>query len=605
MAPTWGFQRLRCVTLLVVSLTLLAPTAFAQFAFETPVVQFDAPNGGIFGVNVATDGNGTWIAVCDSSEDVLGSGIDGDIYFVRSTDDGKTWTPAALLLADMTTDSLHENSPSIEFGNGDWIVTWSGQNIFATRSTDGGITWSNRAQVNSEAATGSVFALQPQIATDSSGNWVVCWYFMVNEAYPNRHGGFHVAASTDNGASWGTRIVLLTDAYTTTSSASTTSAIAYAGNGKWCLVWTSNNTFGDTIGTDLDLFYARGTNNGTEWSTPLPLSHTSINDRTDREPALAADGNGNVVLVWGSDADHGLGFDSDPDILFVHSANYGGSWSSMGLVSSNSLFDQDEYPAVATDKRGHWMVYWAKSHSTRRMAAASSHDGGATWENHSDITPPFANYAAGVFATGYAASRQGTWIGAYNVWDNDGYHMGTVASRYDWNPATGDNDGDGILNEDEGSGDEDHDGIYNFADTDSDGDTLLDSYEGLADIDLDGKPNFLDLDSDGDGYPDKFEAMLGTDPYDPSERPRCAARWFALARPPVEPNGIHCRAKTEAERHPNHVLTYLSPRRRGGKQSLALPVGTHFVVFALCLRQPGRPRFRDPTILLRLPWSSA
>ena len=69
-----------------------------------------------------------------------------------------------------------------------------------------------------------------------------------------------------------------------------------------------------------------------------------------------------------------------------------------------------------------------------------------------------------------------------------------------------DPDGDGIPNDQEGTGDADGDGLPNGRDDDADGDDVPDRVEGTADTDGDGKPDFLDTDSDNDGIPD------GSDP---------------------------------------------------------------------------------------------
>jgi len=71
----------------------------------------------------------------------------------------------------------------------------------------------------------------------------------------------------------------------------------------------------------------------------------------------------------------------------------------------------------------------------------------------------------------------------------------------------GDNDGDGIPNDDEGSGlvDTDGDGVLDLADGDSDGDGIPDAAEGTGDLDGDGVANVRDLDSDNDGINDVIE----------------------------------------------------------------------------------------------------
>ncbi len=54
--------------------------------------------------------------------------------------------------------------------------------------------------------------------------------------------------------------------------------------------------------------------------------------------------------------------------------------------------------------------------------------------------------------------------------------------------------------------DTDADGVPNLIDVDDDGDGLDDALEGSGDVDGDGLPNVLDLDSDGDGITDTLEA---------------------------------------------------------------------------------------------------
>jgi len=75
-----------------------------------------------------------------------------------------------------------------------------------------------------------------------------------------------------------------------------------------------------------------------------------------------------------------------------------------------------------------------------------------------------------------------------------------------------DSDGDGILDEEEGTDDPDDDGLPNYLDTDSDDDELPDADEGTSDPDSDGLPNYLDADSDDDGMPDGWEVQNGLDP---------------------------------------------------------------------------------------------
>lgn len=92
--------------------------------------------------------------------------------------------------------------------------------------------------------------------------------------------------------------------------------------------------------------------------------------------------------------------------------------------------------------------------------------------------------------------------GIVDVADHSAGEFGGLASP------TGDSDGDGISNEDEGLGlvDTDGDGLSDMVEGDSDGDGIPDLIEGTDDFDGDGVSNARDLDSDGDGINDVIEA---------------------------------------------------------------------------------------------------
>ncbi len=74
-----------------------------------------------------------------------------------------------------------------------------------------------------------------------------------------------------------------------------------------------------------------------------------------------------------------------------------------------------------------------------------------------------------------------------------------------------DEDGDGILNVDEGGADQDGDGLPDYRDPDVDGDGIDDSLEGSVDTDGDGIPDYRDTDSDNDTIPDSVEGSVDSD----------------------------------------------------------------------------------------------
>ena len=111
-------------------------------------------------------GNGVWIAVARS----------GTNRIMRSTDDGRTWSPIAATEANQWHD--------VAYGNGVWIaVSGNGTNRIM-RSTDNGLTWNAIAapQANEWRS----------IATNGSGTWIGV----------SMDGADRTMRSTDDGANW-------------------------------------------------------------------------------------------------------------------------------------------------------------------------------------------------------------------------------------------------------------------------------------------------------------------------------------------------------------------------------------------------------------------
>jgi hypothetical protein len=137
---------------------------------------------------VATDGAGNWLAVWHSDENVGGT-IEGDrdILVSRSTNNGVTWAAPTPLNSNAETDSGDDLRPKIATdAAGDWLVVWrSDENLGGTietdydilvaRSTDNGASWTAAAVLNANAQSDSGDDWNPQVATDGEGNWLTAW----------------------------------------------------------------------------------------------------------------------------------------------------------------------------------------------------------------------------------------------------------------------------------------------------------------------------------------------------------------------------------------------------------------------------------------------
>ena len=241
--------------------------------------------------SVATDGAGNWIVVWYSNDELDGIGTDNDILASRSTDNGATWTDPVPVNTNAADDSGSDYTPHlVTDGAGTWIAAWQSQDtlggtigsdldILLARSTDDGVSWTAPAPLNSRAAVDSGSDYQITIATDKAGTWTAAWMSWDYLGSPNigTDDDILTARSTDNGATWSAQAPLNTNAETD-SGHDTQPHIATDGHGVWYAVWQSQDTLGDTIGTDLDILGARSTDNGATWSAPVSINPVAGND---------------------------------------------------------------------------------------------------------------------------------------------------------------------------------------------------------------------------------------------------------------------------------------------------------------------------------------
>ena len=76
----------------------------------------ESDSGHDFHPQIATDEQGTWLAVWQSNDAMGSFGTDSDVFVARSTDLGATWTPPAPLNTDASIDAAPARvSPSIAF----------------------------------------------------------------------------------------------------------------------------------------------------------------------------------------------------------------------------------------------------------------------------------------------------------------------------------------------------------------------------------------------------------------------------------------------------------------------------------------------------------
>ena len=326
---------------------------------------------------LTTDRAGQWVAVWRSTSDLEGTvGTDLDILYSLSVDSGVSWAAPAPLNTNAASDSSFDSLPQLTTdGKGVWIAVWISNNeldeglgidddILFARSTDNGTTWSDPLPLNTNAVGFGGADLSPQLTTDGAGNWLAVWDSKETlEGAIGNDFDILFAISTDDGASWTAPEPLNTNA-AVDSGDDAWPQLTTDSSGNWVAVWASDDDLDGTIGRDRDILFAQSTDNGASWTAPKPLNtNAASDDGFDLGPELTTDGKGNWMAIWSSGEDLGGSIGPDIDILFSRSADNGIIWADPLLLNTNAASDSgdDSFPQLTSDAVGNWVaVWWSK-----------------------------------------------------------------------------------------------------------------------------------------------------------------------------------------------------------------------------------------------------
>jgi Neuraminidase (sialidase) len=320
---------------------------------------------------VTTDGAGNWVAVWNSDQAGppapigpwnCSQGPDQDVLLARSTDAGATWTaPRALNTTARCTPPARNRQPADGTaqvktdGAGNWVAVWRSFNtlggtiavdpdIQVARSTDAGATWTPPAALSTDAAPAWPDEWWPEVASDGAGSWVAVWQAEdcdsrdACDEFVTDH-DILVARSTDAGATWAPPAALNTNA-ATDSAFDNMPRVAGDGAGNWVAVWESDDSLGDTIGTDRDILFSRSSDDGATWTASAPLNTNAATDSgEDGLPQVTTDGAGNWLAVWNSTDSLGDTIGEDADILVARSMDAGATWTPPVALNTNAASD--------------------------------------------------------------------------------------------------------------------------------------------------------------------------------------------------------------------------------------------------------------------------
>lgn len=210
------------------------------------------------------------------------------------------------------------------------------------------------------------------------------------------------------------------------------------GAGTWVAVWASFDDLAGTIGTDLDVLFARSVDGGVNWTAPAPLNTNAASDVGQEDfPQVETDGAGTWLAVWNSTDSLGGTIGTDYDILIARSVDDGATWSAPEPLNTNAATDSghDTRAQVTTDGAGTWVAVWDSQDSLggtigtdRDILVARSMDDGATWSVPAALDTNAATDSGDDLRPQVATDGAGTWVA---VWDSIDTLGGTIGADSD------------------------------------------------------------------------------------------------------------------------------------------------------------------------------
>ncbi len=443
--------RLNVFTAVVAAGALLSARGAARADLGVPIsdprpvnTNASVDNGLDLAPSIATDGQGNWIAVWTSTNSASGVPGDSDIFFARSIDNGENWSVPSPLNTNANTDSGIDSNPRIATDRlGHWVVVWHSSdtlggtiggefNILVSRSSNNGANWSPPAALNSNSTVRPYRDVSAHIAADGVGHWIAVW--MSNDPLGTTGIDFDIffARSIDNGEHWSPAAPLNANAGANGVVDEGEPFVAMNSQGIAVAAWSSKDTLGSTIGTDLDILVARSLDGGLNWSVPIPLNtNASFDAIRDSSPSLALDDQGHCAAVWSSRARPGFPDNGNSYILTARSLDNGANWSFPAVLNANAsgISGTELSPRIITDGRGRWVVAWTNdlifvtANSDADLLIVESDDDGANWTFPGVLNTNAGQDDGGDNFVDLATDDAGNWVA---VWSSNDSLGGTI-----------------------------------------------------------------------------------------------------------------------------------------------------------------------------------
>ncbi|MFC2088997.1 T9SS type A sorting domain-containing protein, partial [Calditrichota bacterium] len=298
----------------------------------------EGPNGAYqYSPAIASDGSGNFVITWEDYRNV-----DSDIYAQRYTSDGSALGSNFKVNADAS--SKEQMNPAVAVdGSGNFVITWMDlrnsdsffdYDIYAQRYNSNGSALGSNFKVNADA--GSEGQALPAIGVDGSGNFVITW-----QDYRNGNEDIYAQRYSSDGSALGGNFMINDDAGSGLINLEQMyPAIAVDFTGNFVITWQDERNGYD------DIYAQRYTSSGTALGQNFMIND-DISIRHNNHPAIAVDGGGNFVITWQNDDD-----------IYAQRYTFNGL-----ILGSNFKVNDDtgwyqNYPAVAVDLTGNFVITW-------------------------------------------------------------------------------------------------------------------------------------------------------------------------------------------------------------------------------------------------------
>lgn len=260
-----------------------------------------------------------------------------------------------------------------------------------TASSQESLEWSVPSAVNSNSGI-NYFSRQDEshftFATDDMGNGVAVWKVGNTGQRLVRYLYSRYSFDTD---SWSESAPLY-EHEDAVSYIVGGADIAVDANGRWVLVWSSQDTFEDTVGVDADVYYSVYDFDADTWAFPAMVSQPDNVLHTDIEPKIAFDSQGNWIVIWLS-SNNLLGTINTG--FNVHCRRFdttNESWSPITYVNSSAPVgvdgpnpNYDSPPSIVSNESGKCIAVWQVYYPTLNLYYSIYDEDNETWSIQKEI----------------------------------------------------------------------------------------------------------------------------------------------------------------------------------------------------------------------------